>query len=536
MTVTTVAPAPQLPLDLPAAPGGGSPRVGTSRAAALRGEPPRPEVLARSPLTEESLLARGGVVPGTADAQTVTRMMESERGESIRYARRLLDLAPFRVDDGPESADEREEHCLAIAIALRTTTNVAIALINNAHIAVVEMPRTLERLLCGDMPREWHERLLRSVRPLTPAQRAEIDERVADWDLASIPAERFRDELRHLVAWFEMTRPRPRPEDSRDVVLESTGREDGTACLRITGPVPEIHALARRVDASARAVQSQQRHALREGAPIPFDLDGEVARTGSPMALAEIRYAIMLRTQLDTAGVEVPAPRHRVNVVIPVLTLMGLDDTPATYDGVVPLPAEMARALAAAEPVWHRVFTEPICGRFLRLPAQRYRPTPEMIEHLRLEHPRCAAPGCTSSTTDEAENDHIEEFDHRHPDRGGPTSLDNLHLLHWGHHDVKTARRIDPVREPDGSTTWTVGSPPLASTTVPPRTDLVTPRIAAALQSSWEHYQWLVEMDALENNGEIDRIFHDWGPVDPVVEGFEAADRREALERQAPPF
>ena len=43
---------------------------------------------------------------------------------------------------------------------------------------------------------------------------------------------------------------------------------------------------------------------------------------------------------------------------------------------------------------------------------------------------------------DDAENDHIEEFDHAHPSRGeGPTSLDNLHRLHW----VTTTSR-----QPDG--------------------------------------------------------------------------------------
>ncbi|MGP9538560.1 HNH endonuclease [Brachybacterium sp. AOP43-C2-M15] len=507
--------------------------AGTARGAADGGgrsrdvAPPRSVVRARSALTEESLIVRGRLAPGAAETATVTRLMEAERAESVRYGRRLLDLAPFWIDDEDPDLDlDREERSLAIAIALRTTTTVAFRMIRDANIALEEMPRTLERLLAGEMPKEWHQRLLRAVQDLTPFQRSQADEYVASWDLASIPADRFRDELRQLVSWFEAELPRPRPEDSRDVALESTARDDGTACLRITGPVPEILDLARRIDAAARGVQSQQRHALEEGIPIPFDLDGDVLRDGSAMTLAALRYAILLRTQLDTAGVEIPAPRHRVNVVVPVLTLMGLDDTPATYDGVTPLPAAMARRLAETEPVWHRVFTDPICGQFLPLPAQRYRPTPEMVEHLRLQDPRCAVPGCSRSTTDDAENDHIEEFDHVHPARGGPTSIDNLHRLHWGHHDLKTARRVDPVREPDGSTTWTVGSPPLVSTRVPPRTDLATPRLAAALMDSWEHHGWLVQMEEMERCGEIDRILQEWGPADTAIEGVLDPDQR----------
>lgn len=509
----------------------------------LSATPPATRVQARSPLTERTLLARGKVEPGTADAATVTRLMEAEREESRRHARHLLDLAPFWIDvENPEVPDEREERSLAVAIALRTTTAVAYGRIRDAHMAVVELPRTFERLLDGDMPKEWHQRVLRSVAEFTPFQRSQADEYIASWDLASIPADRFRDELRQLVSWFESELLRPCPESSRDVTVESSGRDDGIACLRITGPIPEILDLARRIDAAAKEVQAAQRHALEQGAPIPFDLDGDVARDGSTMNLAALRYAIITRTLLDTAGVEIPAPRHRINIVVPVLTVMGLDDTPATFDGVTPLPAEMARKLAESEPVWHRVFTEPITGAFLPLPAQRYRPTPEMVEHLRLLQPRCAVPGCTHTTTDDAENDHIEEFDHEHPARGGPTSIENLHRLHWGHHDLKTAGRVDPVREPDGSTTWTVGSPPLARTRVSPRPDLATPRLATAMMESWGQYLWHRDMEVLHRCGELERLHQEWGPVDTAIEhghgsGEESDDDPGAARwRRDPPF
>ena len=507
------------------------------------GAPPFIKVRARSPLTPTSLITRGKLKAGSADASAVAGMMETVREESRRHARHLLDLAPFWIDhENPDLADDREERSLAIAIALRTTTALASYRIRDAHIALAEMPRTFERLASGEMPKEWHQRMLKAVREFAPSQRSLADEYIAAWDLASIPADRFHDELRQLVSWFEREEPRHCPEHSRDVTVESSGRDDGIACLRVTGPIPEILSLARRLDASAKAVQAAQRHALEQDAPIPFDLDGDVARDGGAMTLAALRYAIIHRTLLDTAGVEVPAPRHRINIVIPVLTMMGLDDTPATYDGMTPLPAAMARKLAEAEPVWHRVFTEPITGGFLPLPAQRYRPTPEMVEHLRLTTPRCAVPGCTKSTTDDAENDHIEEFDHAHPERGGPTSIDNLHRLHWGHHDLKTARRVDPEREPDGSTTWTVGSPSLVRTRVSPRPDLATPRLATAMMESWEHYQWLCLMEEMDRNGENARIHQEWGPVDTVVEGKldPGEDPDEAAERerwsQDPPF
>lgn len=519
---------------------------GTTTGARTTAREPSATVRARSPLTESSLVKRGGLTPGSADAATAVRLMDSEREASRAHAARLLDVAAFWIDrSDPDLAPDREELDLAVAIALRMTTAAASCLIKDAHVAVTEMPRTFERLAAGDMPVEWHQRMLRAVRDLTSFQRSEIDELIANWDLPSIPADRFRDELRLLAAWYETDSVPRRPEESRDVALERGARDDGTACLRVTGPIPEVLALARRLDASARAVQAQQRHALADDTPIPFDLDGDVSRDRHAMPLAALRYAILQRTVLDTAGVEVPAPRHRVNVVIPVLTLMGLDDAPATYDGVIPLPADMARRLAATEPIWHRVFTQPLTGGFLPLPAEQYRPTAAMVEHLRLLNPRCAVPGCPKTTTDHAENDHIEEFDHEHPARGGPTSIENLHRLDRHHHGLKTDRRLDPERHPDGSTTWSVGSPSLLRRRVSPQRDLVTPVIAAHLTSSWEHYLWARELDGLERVGEFDRLLREWGPPDPAQDGEidreldgerEAAAAAEAWRDLDPPF
>ncbi|WP_341854670.1 hypothetical protein [Brachybacterium sp. GPGPB12] len=65
-----------------------------------------------------------------------------------------------------------------------------------------------------------------------------------------------------------------------------------------------------------------------------------------------------------------------MNVVVPVLTLMGLSDTPALYDGIHPLPGQMARDLAAAEPVWHRVLADPADGGFLPRPPSATAPPP----------------------------------------------------------------------------------------------------------------------------------------------------------------
>src|SRR5699024_3549086 len=124
----------------------------------------------------------------------------------------------------------------------------------------------------------------------------------------------------------------------------------------------ELVSITRRLDQSARAVQNQQRHALAEGAAVPFDLDGQAQADGRPLSLAALRYAILTRTELETGLVEVPAERFMINVVVPAMTLMGYCDAPALLDGITPVPAPMARKLAAGDTDWYRILTDPIPG------------------------------------------------------------------------------------------------------------------------------------------------------------------------------
>src|SRR5699024_6459936 len=126
------------------------------------------------------------------------------------------------------------------------------------------------------LPVHWFEWLIRSVLRLTSLQRRQVDERVAAWQLEAIDVERFYRELRTLVDWFGRATVQERPQEQRSVFIQPSPDGDGTACVTIRGPIPEIIAFGRRLDAAARAVQDTQRRALADGTPIPFDLDGDV--------------------------------------------------------------------------------------------------------------------------------------------------------------------------------------------------------------------------------------------------------------------
>src|SRR5699024_987269 len=334
-------------------------------------------------------------------------------------------------------------------------------------------------------------------------------DRVADWDAARRRAHGSARELGRLIAWFGTAAAQPSPQEQRDVGLHVSPEHDGTASSIVTGPIHEIVDFSHRLDASARAVQDEQRRALADGRPPPFNIDGAATRDGHHLTLAALRYAIHTRSVLETGGIEAPGSRLRLQVLIPAMTLLGESDAPGTIDGTIPLPARMARHLAAGESTWYRILTDPSDGAFLPRPPKRYSPTAAMQEHLRLLDPVCAVPGCTRNTCTVGESDHIEEYDHENPENGGQASIENLHRLCWKHHWMKTRGNLDPARNPDGSTTWLVDG--RARMQAQQNTDLLTPEIADALQRSWELYEETLAWEEARHLG----ILHDADPAPP---------------------
>src|SRR5699024_7960763 len=322
-----------------------------------------------------------------------------------------------------------------IAQALRTTIHHAGRLLADARTATTHLPQLLALLDTGTLPARWLTFILRRSSTLTPHHLTELDHSIADWDLR-VDEDRFRRRLNALVQWLhdrDDATPTP-PQRSVDIHPPD---EDGTACLQLHGPAPEILSLGRRLDSAARAIQKDQRKAIATGHDIPFD-DGTATTTGKPLPLTRLRYEILTRSILDTGTTPVPRERFRLTLTVPALTLLGIENAPGLLaaihpspphpatrpapgprarfrltttvpaltllrigtapgplDGIHPTPPQMARQLAGSENTWHRVLTDPTTGAFLPLPADRYVPTPEMLEYLRLTFPVCAVPGCT---------------------------------------------------------------------------------------------------------------------------------------------
>ena len=76
-----------------------------------------------------------------------------------------------------------------------------------------------------------------------------------------------------------------------------------------------------------------------------------------------------------------PGPGVQVGVIIDLDVLLGARDGPAILEGYGPIPASMARELAA-EGSWRRVLLEPADGWLLDYGRTRYQPSAKLRDHL----------------------------------------------------------------------------------------------------------------------------------------------------------
>ncbi|MFF2315433.1 DUF222 domain-containing protein [Arthrobacter sp. NPDC058097] len=136
----------------------------------------------------------------------------------------------------------------------------------------------------------------------------------------------------------------------------------------------------------------------------------------------------------------VPSPTAQVLVTVPVFSLLGLSDEPATLDGYGPIPPSMARRLVAdGATSFLRVLTDPRDGAPLEIGRTSYRLTKPMRQWLRLRDAKCTFPNCNNHSLDN-DADHILAWAD-----GGGTGVANLGQPCPKHHRLKHSSAWQPV-------------------------------------------------------------------------------------------
>lgn len=140
--------------------------------------------------------------------------------------------------------------------------------------------------------------------------------------------------------------------------------------------------------------------------------------------------------------------RPTINVTIDLPTALGLADNPGQLAGYGPIPANIARQIAA-DGRWKRFITDPIKGTLLDYGRETYEPPQDLQDFLIARDRTCRFPGCNQPA-------HLADLDHVIPwEEGGTTSPDNLGALCRRHHNIKTHGNWKLESHEDGACTWT---------------------------------------------------------------------------------
>ncbi|WP_275078495.1 HNH endonuclease signature motif containing protein [Parafrankia soli] len=137
-----------------------------------------------------------------------------------------------------------------------------------------------------------------------------------------------------------------------------------------------------------------------------------------------------------------------VRVVVPVTVLLGLAEDPGEIPGYGPVPAAVAREMAARPgSTWRRILTDPQ-GTLVEI-ADRRLPTAAQARHVRARNRGCVFPGC-ARTSRRADIDHTVAHT-----TGGPTLNRNLGPICRKHHRMKHSDRWQLTQPQEGTFVWT---------------------------------------------------------------------------------
>jgi hypothetical protein len=131
---------------------------------------------------------------------------------------------------------------------------------------------------------------------------------------------------------------------------------------------------------------------------------------------------------------------------------MGLDELPGELVGYGPIPAPLAREIAA-DGTWRRLLTDPESGRLLDYGHRTYTPPAGLAAHVRARDLYCRSPICRQLAA-------TADLDHTIPhDQGGPTAEHNLNSGCRHDHRVKThAPGWTVEQHADARLTWTTST------------------------------------------------------------------------------
>jgi hypothetical protein len=391
-------------------------------------------------------------------------------------ARLLAAMAGDQFPDALAPKLEREWVTEDVRAALGESARGARARLREATELVHRLPETLSALQAGRITARHAHALVDTTAVLDDAAAREIQAAVlpdpARTDAPVPDMAAFRRKLRRASIAADpagAADKAARAAEDRDVWVMP--QPDAMAFLGAPLPAEAAATVLAAVEAKAEQIKhggdERTRAQRRADGLVQLCADylnptlGDTGSTGSTGSTAKIEMDTH-RTRGGTQAPRYHRLRPHITVCIAASTLLGVDDQPAEVDRIGPIPAEVARRIAA-DPIgtWRRLVTDDT-GRLVDYGRNTYRPPAGLARHVIARDRTCRAPGCNRPATG-TDLHHIHPWSH-----GGTTNAENLTALCERHHYAIHDAGWRVTRHEDGSLDWT--SPAGRHYRVPPAT------------------------------------------------------------------
>ena len=409
--------------------------------------------------------AIGALVDDAAAIARVEAGLAAHKATVVAEAHRLsVEAAELMTTDAPHACSPAEgaRRILVseIACALGIPERTAETLIADSVMLVNSLPATFDALSRGTISWRHAHLVVDHASSLPASSLAEFESLVVPLAEKNTAA-RFNRSAR-------VVRERMHPEtiahrhttavEQRFIDLQP-GR-DGMAYLTAFLPAVTAHAIVDRLDETARAARG----------------DGD-PRTISQLRVDTFAGALLgAESEFPDLAELLATIRPRVQVTVPVLSLLGRDEMPASLDGYGPIDLETATVLTANATSLTRLLTHPETGAVLSVGRDRYRVPEDLRRHLQVRDGTCRFVGCSRRARN-CDVDHTDEWQH-----GGSTAHDNLAHLCEPHHRLKTLTGWKVVQLGDGVLRWT--SPFGRSYVTEPEESLAKPSAKTSIERS----------------------------------------------------
>jgi len=330
----------------------------------------------------------------------------------------IVELAELRRQPNGQFSDYIADE---IALALSISGVAASHRLDLALDLTERLPATLAALENGEIDLLRARAISDATRPLSAEHAAEVEARVLD-KATDQNAPQLRRAVKRAVLRVDpeggQARYQQRRQDRRVIV---TPADDGMAELWAYLPAPAANAIYNTVNSCARR-----------------------AHTPGDERTADQRRADALVDLL--LGENTTGPVAQVKVTVPASTLLGLNQAPGELAGYGPIPAQLAREIAA-DGTWRRLLTDPTSGTLLDHGRTTYKPPAALADFVRARDKTCRFPGCTRPS-EKCELDHRREY----PE--GRTCAGNLDSLCTHHHQLKGHSDWTGERLTNGDYQW----------------------------------------------------------------------------------